>query len=191
MGSMEYRYATGADAPAAAELFAANHFDALSPEQRAGQGFVQGSLDAEALRGLAGGRSLLVADDDGRVAGLLALSAPESMPDPPPPVQALLAAQDRLRWQGRPLSEVRWLLYGPLVVGSAYRGHGVARGLFTLAVGAAFGRADAVVAFIEAANQASWRVHVDGFGMTPLGVFTAGGRTYHAVAASPRDPAEA
>ncbi|WP_449480211.1 N-acetyltransferase family protein [Streptomyces avidinii] len=185
---MEYRRATRSDVPAMAALFAANHHDALTEEQRAEQGFVQGALGPAALSGMADEGSLLVADDRGRVAGLLALGAPERVPDPPPPVRGLLAAQGALTWQGRPLSAARWLLYGPVVVDAAYRGRGVARGLFTLAVEAASGRADAVVAFIEAANRPSWRVHVDGFGMSPLGEFVAGGRTYGVVAAAPREP---
>ncbi|MFD9335879.1 GNAT family N-acetyltransferase [Streptomyces sp. NPDC060028] len=181
---MEYRYATEADAPAMAALFAANHHDALSARQRAAQGFVQGAFDEAALTRMAGAGELLVADDGGRVAGLLGLSAAQDLSAPPPPVLGLLGAQDTLRWQGRALSETRWLLYGPVVVDAAYRGHGVARGLFTMAVAEAAGRADAVVAFIEAGNLPSWRVHVDGFGMTPLGEYAAAGRTYSAVAAA-------
>ena len=180
---MQYRYATRADAPAMAELFAASHHDALTERQRADQGFVQGSFDAAVLAAMAADGSLLLADDGGRVAGLLALSAPLSLPSAPPPVLALLDAQDTLRWQGRPLSAARWLLYGPVVVNAADRGRGVARGLFTMAVRAATGRADAVVAFIESGNQSSWRVHVDGFGMRPLGQVVADTRSYHVVAA--------
>lgn len=183
---MEYRQATQADVPAMADLFAANHHDALTEEQRTEQGFVQGALGPAALSAMAGEGSLLVADDEGRIAGLLALSPPESVPTPSPPVRALLGAQGALSWQGRPLSAARWLLYGPVVVDAAYRGRGVARGLFTTAVVSASGRADAVVAFIEAANRPSWRVHVDGFGMSPLGEFVAGGRTYGVVAAAPQ-----
>lgn len=186
---MEYRYATAADAPAMAEIFAANRRDALTEEQRADQGFVQGSFDEAALRGMAGrGCLLTAADEEDHIAGFLALSPPVQMPASPPPVKALLDTQDSLLWQGRPLSTVRWLLYGPVVVDAAWRGHGVARGLFTKALAAASGRADVVVAFIEAGNRPSWRVHVEGFGMTPLGEFRAGGRTYTAVAAAARTP---
>ncbi|MFE9636538.1 GNAT family N-acetyltransferase [Streptomyces sp. NPDC006463] len=181
---MQYRYATEADAPAMAELFAANHHDALTPEQRARQGFVQGAFDVVTLGAMAAAGELLVADDAGRVAGLLALSVAEDMPAPPPAVAGLLQAQDTLEWEGRPLSEVSWLLYGPVVVDAGYRGHGVARALFTMALAAASGRADVVVAFIEAGNVASWKAHVDGFGMTPLGDYVTGGRTYSAVAAA-------
>ncbi|MFG2999372.1 GNAT family N-acetyltransferase [Streptomyces sp. NPDC048340] len=180
---MDYRYATEADAPAMAALFAANHHDALTQEQRAAQGFVQGAFDEAALSRMARGGELLVADDAGRVAGLLAVSVAQDMPAPPPPVLGLLRAQDTLHWRGRPLGETRWLLYGPVVVDAAHRGHGVARGLFTMAVAEASGRADALVAFIEAGNLPSWRVHVDGFGMTPLGDYVAADRTYTAVAA--------
>ncbi|WP_371538081.1 GNAT family N-acetyltransferase [Streptomyces sp. NBC_01023] len=198
---MQYRYATEADVPAMAKLFAANRRDALTEQQRSEQGFVQGNFDDAALRAMVRGGSLLVADDAGVaeepgdaedpgdagcVVGLLALSSPEQVPSPPPPVRALLDAQDSLRWQGQPLSASRWLLYGPVVVDAAFRGRGVARGLFDLAVEVARGRADAVVAFIEAENQPSRRVHVDGFGMCPLGDFVAGGRTYSAVAAPAR-----
>ncbi|MFE4681769.1 GNAT family N-acetyltransferase [Streptomyces sp. NPDC056721] len=185
---MMYRWATEADAPAMAALFAANHRDALTERQRDEQGFVQGGFDAATLRAMAAAGTLLVADDDGQVAGLLALSGPDDLPAPPPPVVGLLAAQDTLRWEGRPLSEVRWLLYGPVVVDAAYRGRGVARGLFTMAVETAAARADAVVAFIESTNRPSWRVHVDGFGMRPLGEYVVDGRTYSAVAAAVRAP---
>ena len=180
---MRFRQATEADAPALAELFAANHHDALTPEQRAEQGFVQGDFDAAALRAMAAAGSLLLADDDGRAAGLLALAPPDDVPAPPPPLRALLDAQDALQWRGRPLSATRWLVYGPVVVDPAYRGQGVARRLFTMAVEAATGRAEAIVAFIETSNQRSRRVHVDGFGMRPLGEVTANGRSYTIVAA--------
>ncbi|WP_030714127.1 GNAT family N-acetyltransferase [Streptomyces sp. NRRL F-2580] len=180
---MQYRYATEADAPAMAELFAANHHDALTERQRAEQGFVQGRFDVGALGAMARAGELLVADDRGRVAGLLALSVAADLADPPPAVTGLLRAQDTLEWDGHPLGEARWLLYGPVVVDAAYRGRGVARALFTMAVAAASERADAVVAFIESGNVPSWKVHVDGFGMVPLGEYVADGRTYHAVAA--------
>lgn len=186
---MQYRYANEADVPAMAALFAANRRDALTEQQRSEQGFVQGNFDAAALRAMArGGRLLVAADDDTGVVGLLSLSSPDDLSSPPPPVRALLEAQDSLRWEGRPLSAWRWLMYGPVVVDAAARGRGVARGLFRMAVEAAWGRADAVVAFIEAENRASWRVHVDGFGMCPLGEYVAAGRTYSAVAAPAREP---
>ncbi|MFF2123828.1 GNAT family N-acetyltransferase [Streptomyces olivochromogenes] len=187
---MDYRYATVADAPAMAELFAANDYDSLTEQERADQGFVQGALGVGTLRSMADGGSLLVADDAGRLAGLLGLASPGSMPSPPPPVQMLLSAQDSLQWQGHSLSSTRWLLYGPVVVAAAYRGKGVARGLFTTAIQAASERADLVVAFIELANQTSWKVHVDGFGMTPLGKFVIGDRAYGVVGTSAKQSAE-
>ncbi|MEU0781678.1 GNAT family N-acetyltransferase [Streptomyces sp. NPDC006173] len=181
---MDYRFAATADAPAMAELFEANHHDALTERARAQQGFVQGGLDADTLRSMAEERSFLVADDDGRLAGLLGLVSPENMTGPPPPAKAVLDAQDSLRWQGQPLRATPWLFYGPVVVAAAYRGKGVARGLFTAALHAASGRADVMVAFIELANRPSWRVHVDGFGMSPMGEFTIGDRAYGVVGAS-------
>ncbi|MET8584906.1 GNAT family N-acetyltransferase [Streptomyces collinus] len=183
---MDYRHAVAADAPAMAELFAAHHHDALTEQERARQGFVQGDFDAGTLRSMAEKGSLLVADDDGRLAGLLGLAFPEDLPGAPPPVRALLAAQDSLRWRGRPLRSASFLLYGPVVVAAGYRGKGVARGLFAAALRAAAGRADVMVAFIELANRVSWAVHVDGFGMTPLGEFTLGDRAYGVVGASTR-----
>lgn len=184
---MKYRYAVDGDAAAMAALFAANHADTLSEEQRAEQGFVQGSLDEDTLRAMAGAGALLVAEDGGRVAGVLMLSDAQGVPSPPPPVAALLERQETLLWDDRPLSTLRWLLYGPVVVDAGHRGQGVARALFDKALAAARDRhAEAVVAFIEADNRPSWHVHVDGFGMRPLGDFTIDGRTYHVVAAPTR-----
>ncbi|MEV7725662.1 GNAT family N-acetyltransferase [Streptomyces sp. NPDC087917] len=184
---MRYRYANEADVPALAALFAANHRDALTEEQRAAHGFVQGGFGEAALRDMTRAGELLVADADGdagpgRVAGLLALSVARDMGDPPPPVLGLLRAQDVLLWRGRPLGGVPWLLYGPVVVDGAFRGHGVARGLFARAVEEAAGRAELLVAFIEDGNLPSWRVHVEAFGMLPLGTYEVAGRTYTAVA---------
>ncbi|OON73824.1 GNAT family N-acetyltransferase [Streptomyces tsukubensis] len=182
---MHYRYAVSEDAPALAELFAAHHYDALTERARADQGFVQGALDVVALRSMADEGSLLVAEDSGRRAGLLGLAEPGSMATPPPPVEALLHAQDALQWRGQPLGTTRWLLYGPVVVADEYRGKGVARGLFDAAARAASRRqADVMVAFIERANRISWHVHVDGFGMTPLGEFTVADRAYDVVGAA-------
>lgn len=180
---MEFRYAVEGDAAGMAALFAANHAAALSEEQRAEHGFVQGDLHEDTLRAMAGVGAVLVADDAGRVVGLLMLTDPQGVPSPPPPVAGILERQETLLWDGRPLSAVRWLLYGPVVVDAGHRGQGVARALFDKALEAARDRhAEAVVAFIEAGNRPSWRVHVDGFGMRPLGDFTIDGRTYHVVA---------
>jgi GNAT superfamily N-acetyltransferase len=182
-GGMHHRYATTADTPAMAALFAASHHDALTEQQRAEQGFVQGDFNAEVLRTMAEGRTLLLAEEDGKPAGFLALAATQDIAVHSPPVQALLAAQGSLCWEGRALSELPWLLYGPVLVDPTFRGRGVARGLYAAALEAASGRAELMVAFIETVNRRSWRVHVEGFGMRPLGEIAAGDRTYSVVAA--------
>ncbi|RKN36986.1 GNAT family N-acetyltransferase [Streptomyces hoynatensis] len=189
---MHHRHATPADAPALAALYAAQHRDNLSEEERRAHGFVQGDFRLGTLRALAERRQILVAEDEaGGIAGLVGLMPPHALPEPPPPVAELLRRQDSLRWHGRPLSRLRWVLYGPVVVGAAHRRRGVARGLFTTAMRAAAPDAELVVAFIESGNESSWRVHVERFGMSPIGRFGLGGRTYHVVAAPPpaRDPA--
>ncbi|MFG2877761.1 GNAT family N-acetyltransferase [Streptomyces sp. NPDC048337] len=180
---MEYRYAGEGDVGQMAALFAANRRDALTERQRAEYGFVQGDFGAGALTGMVRERALLVADDSGRVAGLLGLCEPGALGEASPAVVGLLEAQGQLEWGGRALGEVPWLLYGPVVVDVAYRGRGVARGLFRMAVAEAVGRAEVIVAFIEDGNLPSWKVHVEGFGMTPLGRYVVGGRGYRAVGA--------
>jgi len=185
---MEYRYAVESDAAGMAALFAANHTDVLSA--RAGHEFVQGSPGEDTLRAMAGAGALLVADDSGQVAGLLMLADPQGVPSPPPPVAGILDRQETLLWDERPLSTLRWLLYGPVIVDAAHRGRGVARTLFGKALEAARDRhAEVVVAFIEAGNRHSWHAHVGGFGMRPLGDFTVDGRTYDVVATGARPQA--
>ncbi|MEU3081498.1 MULTISPECIES: hypothetical protein [Streptomyces] len=46
-----------------------------------------------------------------------------------------------------------------------------------------------MAAFVERANEASRKVHVDGFGMTVLGRYEVHGRAYEAVAAAARPSA--
>ncbi|MGW9342881.1 GNAT family N-acetyltransferase [Streptomyces albidoflavus] len=167
----------------------AGRHDALTERQRVEQRFVQGSFGEAALRAMAGAGNVLVAEDAGALAGLVCLAAPGDVPDPPPPVAVLLAAQDRPTWEGRPPSDTRRLLYGPVVVGAGHRGKGVARGPYEAALRAAAPRAEAVVAFIERANEASRKVHVDGFGMAVLGGYEVHGPAYDVVAAAARPSA--
>lgn len=68
-------------------------------------------------------------------------------------------------------------------------GQGVARGLYEAALRSAAPRAEAVVAFVERANEASRKVHVDGFGMAVLGGYEVHGRAYEVVAAAARPSA--
>ncbi|MFC9297157.1 GNAT family N-acetyltransferase [Streptomyces sp. NPDC057011] len=180
---MEYRYAREGDVGQMAALFAVNRYDALTEGERAAQGFVQGEFGVGVLAAMVRDRELLVADDAGRVTGLLGLCGPGELGEVSPAVVGLLEAQGELEWEGRPLSGVPWLLYGPVVVDAGYRGRGVARGLFRMALAEAAGRAELVVAFIEDGNVPSWKVHVEGFGMTPLGGYAVGGRRYRVVGA--------
>lgn len=76
--SVHVRPLRAEDAAWVQPLYAANSRDALTPEQRAEHGFVQGRMSAQALRARLDGPGSVVAEVDGRPAGVLLASPAES-----------------------------------------------------------------------------------------------------------------
>lgn len=75
--SVHVRPLRAEDAAWVQPLYAANSRDALTPEQRAEHGFVQGRMSAQALRARLDGPGSVVAEVDGRPAGVLLTSPAE------------------------------------------------------------------------------------------------------------------
>ena len=183
MSTITVRLMTDADVDATASLYQANARDALSAQQRAQNGFVQGRLGPEALHRAVGDKHAFVAEIDGQLAGATLIhpvdrfaAGPAAEPSSKPqhPAAATVAAAQQ--------AEVEQpVLYGPSVVAAEFRRRGVLQALtqavFTAAAQSGY---RTVVAFMEKENQASVKAHAQ-LGWQPIGGFTFDGREYDVV----------
>jgi GNAT superfamily N-acetyltransferase len=144
----------------------------LTAQQRSRQGFVQGHWDVPTLRRLAAGPGIVLAEVDGKPAGVAISSAPGAVATGPASRVNELAAQ-----RFRPAA---YFLYGPVVVDDPFRGQGVLRALDARLFAGAAGHYQVGVAFIEDSNAASLAVH-DRLGWQAFATFDVGGCRFHAL----------
>lgn len=171
--SVTVRPATAADIDWVTELYAANQRDALTPQQRAEQGFVQGRMDADTLeRRLGSDTPSLVAEVDGRPAGVLLTSPVGAFRQGPPGLTVETAQEAGI---------TDAFLCGPALVTPEARGHGVLRALSDEVFAWAAGRYAHGVAFVEDENHVSRQVH-ERLGWRPVGTFTWQDRGYTVLA---------
>lgn len=92
--------------------------------------------------------------------------------------QKIDALVDQMDYKGKPLSQYRLFLYGPVCVDETYAGQGVAGKLWQGFLGLVRGRYDVGLAFVSLANPVSLKAHRDKLGMTQICEFEAEGRHY-------------
>ncbi|MEU4667671.1 GNAT family N-acetyltransferase [Amycolatopsis sp. NPDC023774] len=157
-----------ADRPAILALLDGARGLDLPPAERAAQGFVQGSFDADKLALFETTTGVYLATDDGEPAGVALTSPAESAGAGPPGCTVEVA-------RAAGLTEGVFL-YGPVTVAPAHRGRGVVR-LLLAAVAEHLADHTAGVLFVERANEKSLAVHTH-LGMNHVGDFTYAGREY-------------
>ncbi|WP_406689892.1 GNAT family N-acetyltransferase [Saccharopolyspora sp. ID03-671] len=161
------RLATEEDRPAILDLLRSAHEAAVPEEERGERGFVQGEWDEAALEAFAGGPGIFLAEDKGKIAGVVLTS--EGDGPMPPPAQRTVQLTSKL--------EGPVLYYGPVVVAPKYRGRGVVRLLLSGMALMLGDRYPSAALFIENTNQRSLKVH-RALGMTKHARFTLEDRTY-------------
>lgn len=178
--SMVVRQAVTADFEGILALQRDNVAQGMSAAQRR-QGYIVSQMDRAQLAALNAGLGIMVAEQDGTLAGFVCLSTTDARPRPPV-VDALLEAAASAKLDGIALAGRRLFLYGPVCVAARYRGKGVLRRLFEAARAHVRGRFDVGLAFIAADNPHSLAAHVEGLGMRDAARFHAAGKSYHLVA---------
>ena len=176
---MKIRQAKASDYPQILRLQYDNTPAHLSAEQKQ-QGFIVSQMDEKQLDDINRQLGVLVADDNGRIAGFVCLHTTDQQPRPGI-VDAMLAQLPRARLNGVPLDRLRLFMYGPVCLAADYRGQGLLRRLFA-AVKQRMADFDAGIAFVNDSNPHSLAAHVDGLGMQDLLTFRHGGEDFHLLA---------
>lgn len=173
---MDCRPASPADFPGILAVLERSQAVRLTPEQRAEQGYVQGSFSAEVLSRFSEGPGLVVAVVEGQVVGVCL----STLTVPPQGAPAELARYGDRRW-----GLGNWVMYGPVAVDPLFRGRGILRPMLR-ALASLLQDYPVAAGFIDAANLKSLRVH-EKLGFVWDGTFAYNRREYHVVRFDPRN----
>jgi hypothetical protein len=182
MNDVQYRRARAVDYPQILKLQADNYIANLTVEERQ-EGFLSAQFTPAQTAQMAEDLGTMVAVIDDAVAGFLCAFRHE-FDTGSPVIAAMLAAYDRLRFNGRPLSEFKGYIYGPVCIAREQRRRGLLRGLYEAQRRELAGQFDIGVAFVARANPHSLQAHVQGLGMGEAGDFEVNGNAYAVLAFS-------
>ncbi|MFI8418074.1 N-acetyltransferase family protein [Serratia sp. NPDC078593] len=181
---MLIRQATSHDYPAILALQAKNTPENLNAQQRQ-QGFIVSEMNEAQVAKLNDELGILIAEQDGRLAGFVCLARPNMQPRPPV-VDAMLSELANHYFADTLITKQRLFLYGPVCLASDWRGKGVLKRLFNAVKTRTRDQFDIGILFINQSNPHSLAAHVKGLGMTILGEFSSQGEHYQLLAFTPR-----
>ena len=162
------------------DLQSANFIGNLAPSERQA-GFLSIECSLAQLEAMAADVGIIVACEDGRLAGYLCASSCEF--NRQFPLLARMIEQfGRMSVRSRLLACSRVFIYGPVCIDRPYRGRGVLGGLYQTLKNTVAGRFDVGVAFVAKENAHSLRAHVEQLTMEHVGDFGYSGKDYHILA---------
>jgi hypothetical protein len=94
----------------------------------------------------------------------------------------MIESYDRMRFEGKLLSEYTSYIYGPVCIDRAHRRKGLLRGLYEAQKRDLAGQFEVGVALIARDNPHSFDAHIAGLGMIETGDFEVNGNLFAAVA---------
>ena len=178
--SVVYRRALPGDFAEIVELNSDNFVANLAAEDRR-DGFLSAQFTLEQTAAIAADLGTMVAIVDGHVAGFLCAMRNE-FDHGSPVVAKMVESYDRMRFEGKPLSEYRSYIYGPVCIDRAHRRKGLLRGLFEAQKQDLTSQFEIGVALIARNNPHSFKAHVAGLGMIEAGDFEVNGNRFATVA---------
>ncbi len=173
---MEIRRAIPEDYPGICELAAANYEQNLSPTDRR-QGFISARYTLQQIDNIASDLGIIVAIDNDRVVGFACASRLDSDKQPPI-VKRMISEFERIYFKGRPLLDYAIFVYGPACLDTSCRGRGFLREIYLGIKRETTGKYDLGVTFIDEDNPRSMNAHAKSLGMSEVGRFTHGERSY-------------
>lgn len=179
------RLATRSDIPAIIALESRYYVANLDPNQRA-KGFISSLQPPEWFAWAVDSSGIHVAvTDEDIVVGFIAVTDPPARSQVNSPIiGAVLDLAESLEFHGKPITESRFALRGPVCVDEAARGRGV-YAAFNAATQAAYReRFDLGVLFVAADNPRSLHTTTTKLGAEDLAVFEVDAKRYHFLAFS-------
>ncbi|HXV83980.1 MAG TPA: hypothetical protein VEG60_29360, partial [Candidatus Binatia bacterium] len=154
------------------ENFIAN----LSEAERK-EGFLSAEFSLEQVASVAENLGTTIATVDGEVVGFLCAFRKE-FNHGSPVIAQMLAAYNRVKFEGQPLGSYSSYIYGPVCIQRAYRRRGLLRRLYETQLKDLAGQFEVGVAFVSRSNPYSMNAHSAGLGMTEVGEFELKGNVY-------------
>jgi hypothetical protein len=152
----------------------------LAPDERE-DGFVSAEFSPDQIGAMASDLGVVVVREGKRVLGYACASRLDFLPRPPI-LDAMSECLEGVVFQGKSLMRAATFVYGPVCIDRELRGTGLLRRMFSILKAGSAGKFEFGVAFVAADNRRSLKAHVDGLGMTRVGVFEHGENQYYALA---------
>ena len=126
---------------------------------------------------MAGDLGIVVAVESGSVLGFLCGFRCDFNTGSPV-IARMLETFRGVKFDGKPLSEWKTFIYGPVCIDRPHRERGLLHGLYDALKKEVTGQFEVGVAFVSRDNPHSLKAHVAGLGMTNVGEFEVRGNLY-------------
>lgn len=144
-------------------------------------GFVQGEFTGEDFKNFDHDVAVMVAVDDGKIAGYLCTSHIQLHADKPL-LKTIEQRMHSIKFDGKPISECRIVMTGPICIAKNERGNGIFEQLYNEFFQFDGKNFDIAMCFVDDANPRSLAAHVNKLHMRVVDEFEFGGRNYNLLA---------
>lgn len=144
-------------------------------------GFVQGDFSADDFRKFDRDVAVMVAEDDGKLAGYLCTSHLE-LHQGKELLKTISKRTESIDFDGKPLAQYKIVMTGPICISKSQRGKGIFESIYN-AFFETFGKDfEVAMCFVDDANPRSLAAHENKLQMRVVDTFEFGGRTYNLLA---------
>ncbi len=144
-------------------------------------GFVQGEFTAAAFRNFDRDVAVMVAEEGGKIAGYLCTSHLE-LHQGKELLKVLAKRTESIMFEGKPLSQYKLVITGPICIAKAERGKGIFEQLYNSFFASEGKTFEVSICFVDDANPRSLAAHINKLGMRVVDEFEFGGRKYNLLA---------
>jgi hypothetical protein len=176
MSSSQFRRAIPDDYAHIVRLNAANFIGNLAEDDRR-DGFLSALFSLQQVAAMAEDLGIMVALEGQVLAGFVCAFR-NDFDHGSPVVAKMIESYDRVKFEGRPLTEYRTYAYGPVCIDRRNRRKGLLRGLYEAQKQDLAGQFEVGVALIARNNPHSMQAHIAGLGMTEIGEFEVNGNIF-------------
>jgi len=172
---MEIRRAKEEDFSIIKSLQEEQHFENVS--DKATEGFVSVQTSIEILKEINSEHGIVVATVDSKVVGYefpLSLEQARKMPSLVPFIERVL----KLDYEGKKISEYKWIIEGQILVARKFKGKGIAETLHKKFIEMLKPKYELIVTEISDQNARSLHVHKEKLGLKVVYEYSANGRRW-------------